>query len=132
MERNRRSERAARAFVAHAQTALSQAACDLFDGKPLRAMRTLRVIERLLEIDDAVQQRRNEAAVRHVEHRRRLDELEYENLRLAEREFRLAEDADKIRDFCETMGLNHDALTGRCFGATHATASPTPLKDAPL
>lgn len=113
MTPNRRQQRAARALLAHADAALTQAATQLFHGQPLQALRAARLVEQLIALDAALDSRRTEDALREGALRERKRALDDRAYALDRRAAQLDEDARAIRTFCESMGLNHDVLTGR-------------------
>jgi len=103
MERNRRSERKARALLAYADRALDRAAANLFAGEPLAALRNARTAQQLLALDSAARQRRRYDADR-IEKIRAAEKalaaqrqaLEVRALMLDRREHELNEQAKRL------------------------------------
>jgi hypothetical protein len=76
-------------------------------------MRTARLVETLMALDAALETKRLEDDLRRAEIKQLERDLKDRARALDDRAAQLEDNARRIRDFCEAMGLNHDALVGR-------------------
>ena len=125
MVRHRRNERAARAILASAETALIRAASALAQGQPLAAVRGARVVDQLMTLHAELEAKRDDDAARRAALLQQWRDLD-------DRAAELDDERRKVVDFCHAMGLNHGALTGLSMWRGSCDSQPNAFEDAPL